>query len=53
MEFLDNIENVVKNESGKGFKQKEYDFNDDAKEVLLEETDLVPERKGSSGSGSD
>ena len=43
MDFLDNIQSVVRNNKGaKEYKKTDYDFNDDAKEVLLEESDLVP-----------
>jgi hypothetical protein len=46
MDFLDDVENKVK--SSKGYVTKEYDFNDDEKEVALDPGCL--EAPGSSGS---
>ena len=52
MDFLDDIENKVKAKSAAGYTRKEYDFNDDAKEVALDPDALAEpkERRGSSGS---
>ena len=41
LDFLDEIANKVKMKNLKEYKKQEYDFNDDQKEVLLDEADLA------------
>jgi len=41
LDFLDDIENKVKNTKYKP-SNKEYDFNDDEQEVLLDMADIMP-----------
>lgn len=41
MDFLDNIEKIVHKKDISGYKKTDYDFNDDEKEVLLDEADLA------------
>jgi len=58
MDFLDDIENKVKAKSAAGYSRKEYDFNDDAKEVALDMSALAdknfkPKERRGSNSGSD
>ena len=50
MDFLEDIEDKVKEKSAKGYVRKEYDFNDDAKEVALDPDCIATERSRSSGS---
>jgi len=41
LDFLDTISSKVKQTDINDYKQTEYDFNDDAKEVLLDEADIM------------
>lgn len=53
MDFLDGIKAKVKQPKASGYKKTEYDFNDDAKEVLLDfdekDLDKIAKAKPSGG----